>query len=144
VEGQTLEIRDKKLWVDGKLIPDPRESKHIDPRVYRAGVSARDNYGPAMIPAGHVFVLGDNRDNSRDSRYWGFLNKGLIKGKALVLYWSWERLPGDPELAKLEGDILASLPKFALSFARVLYFEITHLPGRVRWGRLGRLIRAET
>jgi hypothetical protein len=53
-------------------------------------------------------------------------------------------LPGDPELAKLEGDILASLPKFALSFARVLYFEITHLPGRVRWGRLGRLIRAET
>jgi hypothetical protein len=67
----------------------------------------------------------------------------LIKGKALILYWSWKRLPGDPELAKLEGPILLALPKFAFSFLKVLIFDIIRIPWRVRWSRIGDLIKAE-
>ena len=50
----------------------------------------RDNYGPQVVPAGKLFVLGDNRDNSRDSRFWGFLPRDQVKGRALLVYWSYE------------------------------------------------------
>jgi signal peptidase I len=137
VSGQMVEIRGKALYVDGKAVPNPPRSKFED----HATVALRDNYGPVRVPEGHVFVLGDNRDNSRDSRYWGFLNKKLIKGKAFILYWSWKRMPGDPELAKLEGPILLSLPKFVFSFVKVLVFDLVHAPWRVRWSRIGDIIR---
>lgn len=137
VEGQMVEIRGKALFVDGQSVPNPPRSKFVD----HVTVALRDNYGPVRVPAGHVFVLGDNRDNSRDSRYWGFLNKKLIKGKAFILYWSWKRMPGDPELAKLEGPMLLALPKFAISFVKVLVFDLVHVPLRVRWSRIGDIIR---
>jgi len=137
VEGQMVEIRGKALFVDGKPVPNPPRSKFVD----HASVNLRDNYGPVRVPAGHVFVLGDNRDNSRDSRYWGFLNKKLVKGKAFVLYWSWKRMPGDPELAKMEGPMLLSLPRFVFSFVKVLVFDLVHVPWRVRWSRIGDIIR---
>ena len=50
----------------------------------------REQYGPVTVPAGHYFMMGDNRDNSQDSRYWGFLPRDYIKGKALMVYWSYE------------------------------------------------------
>lgn len=140
VEGQTVQIVDKKLYVDGKLVPNPALSKFIDPKIYAAELGARDNYGPVKVPVGHLFVMGDNRDNSRDSRYWGFLNKRLIKGKAFILYWSWKRLSGDPELAKWEEPFYLALPKFVFSFVRVMAFDIVHSPWRVRWSRIGDLI----
>jgi len=142
VEGQTVQIKDKVLYVDGQRIDDPPESKFIDPRVYSTGFSTRDNFGPQKVPVGHLFVLGDNRDNSRDSRYWGFLDESLVKGKAFMLYWSWKRLPGDPQLASWEGPIYTALPKFVFSFFKVLVFDIIHLPWRVRWSRIGDIIRA--
>jgi signal peptidase I len=140
VEGQTVEIRDKVLLVDGQRIPLPPRGKHVDSRIYPSGTNARDNFGPVRVPPDHIFVLGDNRDNSRDSRYWGFLNEKLIKGRAFVLYWSWRRMAEDPELAKLDGPFLLSLPQFVLSFMKVLVFDLVHLPQRVRWGRIGDLI----
>ncbi|MFC1683736.1 signal peptidase I [Candidatus Zixiibacteriota bacterium] len=140
-EGQTVQIKDKVLYVDGKRLPAPERSKFVDPNVYPASLNARDNYGPVKVPVGMLFVLGDNRDNSRDSRYWGYLDKRLIKGRAFVLYWSWKGLPGDPQLAKIDGPILLDLPKFLYSFVKVLVFDVVRIPWRVRWSRIGDIIR---
>ncbi len=142
VGGQTIEIRDKQVLVDGAPAERPGEAKHIDARIYSRGISTRDNFGPITVPPGQVFVLGDNRDNSRDSRYWGFLDRRLIRGKAFLLYWSWKQMPGDPQLAALDDPVLISLPRIGLSIVRVMAFEIAHIPWRVRWSRVGRLIAA--
>ena len=56
----------------------------------------RDDFGPVVVPPGTIFVMGDNRDNSLDSRFWGPLPKSLIKGKALFIYWSWDSDNGEP------------------------------------------------
>jgi len=100
LEGQTVQIRDKILYVDGKRFSDPKHSKFIDshiqpkdyydPDIKPPGSGNRDNYGPVKVPKGHIFVMGDNRDNSQDSRYWGFLDKDLIIGEALIIYFSWD------------------------------------------------------
>lgn len=87
--GQTVEIRNRKVYVDGELFPDPPESKHIDPRVLPAPYFNRDNFGPITVPEGEYFFMGDNRENSKDSREWGFVPEDYIKGKALIIYLSW-------------------------------------------------------
>lgn len=90
VEGQRVEIRDKVLYVDGKERKEPY-AIHGDPRVFPAGESPRDNFGPVTVPRDHVFMMGDNRDNSYDSRFWGPLPLENVKGKAMFLYLSWDR-----------------------------------------------------
>jgi signal peptidase I len=89
VAGQTVVIRDKVLFVDGVRQEEPY-AIHIDPRTLPRQISQRDNFGPYEVPAGHIFMMGDNRDNSHDSRFWGPLNVQLVKGKATVRYWSWD------------------------------------------------------
>ena len=90
VEGQTVEIRDKVLYVDGKPQVEPY-AMHGDPRILpRDGNNPRDNFGPITVPKDHVFMMGDNRDNSFDSRFWGPLPLKLVKGKAMFLYLSWD------------------------------------------------------
>lgn len=88
VGGQQVEIRDKVLFVDGKARDEPYVS-HKDPRVLTRE-TARDNFGPYVVPQGHLFMMGDNRDNSHDSRFWGALPRSLVKGQAMILYWSWD------------------------------------------------------
>ena len=96
--GETLELRDRRMFVDGRAIDEPYA--HYLPRPPRAGASeltsddVRVRYGPVVVPADSVFVMGDNRDNSEDSRYWGFLPKENIKGKALMIYWSFDSSAG--------------------------------------------------
>ncbi|MDR1947187.1 MAG: signal peptidase I [Desulfovibrio sp.] len=83
VAGDTLEMRNKKLYRNGKAVDEPyavHDAGDTDPY--------RDNFRPLTVPPGKVFVLGDNRDNSRDSRYWGFVDKDTVHGRAVIIYWS--------------------------------------------------------
>ena len=90
VGGQTIEIRDKKVFVDGELQELPEHVKFIDHNIFSSRYGNRDNYPPTKIPEGNFFAMGDNRDNSNDSRYWEFVPYENIKGKASFIYWSLE------------------------------------------------------
>lgn len=112
VEGQRVEIRDKVVYVDGERLPFPPKSKFTDRRILPRAISPRrDNYGPVTVPKDALFVMGDNRDNSQDSRYWGFLPMKNVEGKTMILYWSWN--------------------------SEVPLWDISR---KVRWGRLGDLV----
>jgi signal peptidase I len=94
--GETVEIRNKTVYIDGKPLDESSyvhfleaPLKTSDPEYVVRGDS-RDSYGPRTVPPGQLLVLGDNRDNSRDSRFWGFLPEDQVKGRALLVYWSYE------------------------------------------------------
>ena len=89
VEGHTIEMRDKVLYVDGRKRNEPF-TIHADERIFTAAQSPRDNFGPFVVPPGTIFMMGDNRDNSLDSRFWGPLPLALIKGKTIFRYFSWD------------------------------------------------------
>ncbi|MFC1561067.1 signal peptidase I [Candidatus Latescibacterota bacterium] len=90
VGGQTIEIRDKKVYVDDELQELPEHAKFIDHNILSDRYGNRDNYPSTKIPEGNFFAMGDNRDNSNDSRYWEFVPYENVKGKALFIYWSLE------------------------------------------------------
>ena len=131
--GDIIKIRDKSVFVNTEKLDEPYKI-HVDSSVYGADpwtpseLMARDNYGPVTLPENSYFVLGDNRDNSNDSRYWGFIRREDIIGKPLFIYWSYQR---DPYVAghrhwreRIEG-----------------YFSIaTHFFTRTRWFRTGMII----
>jgi signal peptidase I len=83
--GDVLEMRDKVLYRNGQKLNEPY-AQHVEPD-YRP---TRDNFGPITVPEDKYFVMGDNRDQSYDSRFWGFVDRDKIAGKAMILYWSWE------------------------------------------------------
>ena len=85
----------------------------------------RETYGPVTVPEGHLFVMGDNRDNSQDSRYWGFLPQAYVKGRAVMVYWSFESDAADYERPGFE-QLVSGLTGFVT---------------KTRWGRLGQQIQ---
>lgn len=132
--GETLEVRDKIVYINGKALNEPYVV-HIDPHIYRrdsqffGDESRRDNFGPVDIPADSYFMMGDNRDDSADSRYFGFLPRDHIVGRPLVVFWSYEDAP--------DAYLKTSLPDLLKLYAQRVIFFVT----RTRWTRIGHMIR---
>ena len=124
--GETLELRAKKVYINGQGLDEPYVH-FIEPASASQEVTSldlRERYGPVRVPEGQYFMMGDNRDNSQDSRYWGFLPRDYIKGRALMIYWSYESGRED----YLEEGVVARL--------RRLGSVVSHFFTKTRWERL--------
>jgi len=124
--GQEVQISEKVLYVDGIEFPNPEYSKFEDSNIYRSGRNAiRDNFGPYRVPEGCVFAMGDNRDRSYDSRFWGPVPLELIEGKVEIIQWSIAPDEGAPDISMAD---LSSIPLTA-------FYSALNFWGRIRWER---------
>ena len=87
IPGDILEVRRQKVYINNQLYEEEHVWHTETPQNDR--FVPRDDFGPVVVPPKHLFMMGDNRENSQDSRFWGFLNINKVKGKALMIYWSW-------------------------------------------------------
>jgi len=86
--GDQIEIIDRRVFINGELYKD--KHAYYSSQAYGSkGTPSPLNFGPVTVTADHLFVMGDNRDNSYDSRYWGFVPRNDVLGKAVIIYWSW-------------------------------------------------------
>lgn len=137
IPGDTLEIKNKTVYVNGEQLEEPYKI-HRDSRVFHgnrgsshffATNNGRDNFGPVTVPEDSYFMMGDNRDNSADSRVFGFLNRDYIVGRPLIVFWSYS----DDSDAYLR----TSLPEMAKLYAeRIIYFFT-----KTRWSRMLHFVR---
>lgn len=131
--GETVAIQGKKVFIDGKpldepyvlhedkeIIPDQRNKRGFLPEPWRS----RDHFGPVKVPPGKYFAMGDNRDHSYDSRYWGSVPRELIKGRAFMVYWSFE-----PVVRPVSGE--GRLRERVVELGTVM----RHFFSRTRWRR---------
>jgi len=125
--GETVEVREKKVYINGKALDEPYVHFLTPPSNDYQEVTSfdlRERFGPVTVTEDKYFVMGDNRDNSQDSRYWGFLPRSYVKGKALLIYWSYEAEREDYQ----EDGAGATLKGLASVFA--------HFFTRTRWDRM--------
>src|SRR3954466_12928935 len=126
--GETIELKNKKVHVNGHPLDEPYIHFLTPPSTdYQEVTSSdvRERFGPVTVPPNQYFVMGDNRDNSQDSRYWGFLPRENVKGKALLIYWSYQ---AEREDYQEGGGIGATVKGLASVFA--------HFFTRTRWDRM--------
>jgi signal peptidase I len=90
-EGETVQILDSKIYINSKQIKDPWG--HFAKKGLPEYFQAIENFGPIVVPKDSLFFLGDNRDNSQDSRFWGFVHVNAVLGKAFIIYFSWNQNP---------------------------------------------------
>src|SRR5438105_14664598 len=125
--GETVEIRDKKVSVNGKALNEPYVI-HEDSTVYPLQPAlpepyrSRDQFGPFKVPDGQYFAMGDNRDRSSDSRYWGTVPRTMIKGRAFMVYWSFRGQPPPPDAPPADR-------------VKELFGVVPHFFTRTRWDR---------
>jgi signal peptidase I len=137
VPGDTIEVIDKRLFVNGRLVHDEGYTYHSDDHVYPRTPFAggdvfrnRDNFGPRIVPPRSYFCMGDNRDNSNDSRFWGEVPEANVKGRAFMVYWSFDTGEGEIPEAPSVGGKLRQLTQVGLKFF-----------ARTRWARTFRVVR---
>ncbi len=105
--GDTIEVRDKKVRINGRQIEEPYVI-HEDEQVFPNQASlpepyrSRDQFGPYTVQPDQYFAMGDNRDRSSDSRYWGTVPRSMIKGRAFMVYWSFASVPPPPDSPPIE------------------------------------------
>jgi len=133
--GDEIRMVDKRLFLNGQPVEDSEYAERRDPIVYQdvpaypSQLRRRDNFGPFVVPPGHYFCLGDNRDDSNDSRFWGALPAHLVKGRAEWIYWSYGGRMADEGEHSL-GEDLVQIGHTALGFFT-----------ESRWSRTFRLVR---
>jgi signal peptidase I len=131
--GDTLEVKAKKVYVNGTALDEPYAhylESPSTPAEFREVTSSEvlEHFGPVVVPPDQFFMMGDNRDNSADSRIWGFLPRGHIKGRAFIIYWSYEGGREDDQNSGLGATV------------RRLGSVFVHFFTRTRWERMLRQI----
>jgi len=133
--GDTVQLKDKKLYVNDQPADGPYV-QHIYPDLYRKNDPQanemgllRDQYGPFSVPPGNLFGMGDNRDNSLDSRFWGPIPRANVFGRPFLIYWSYEAEPN------------SHIWRGALAKIRQLLGVAIHFFSRTRWDRMFTLVR---
>ncbi|MFY9819750.1 MAG: signal peptidase I [Thermoanaerobaculia bacterium] len=132
--GDTVKIIDKDLYLNGRHVDDSKFTWYADSQSYPRELyfhprRVRDNFGPKTVPPASYFCMGDNRDNSNDSRYWGAVPESYLKGRAFMVYWS---VKDEPDLGDSAGTgpRLRQLSRLALNFVSF-----------TRWERSFRVVR---
>ncbi|MBM4286317.1 MAG: signal peptidase I [Deltaproteobacteria bacterium] len=134
--GDRIQIVNKKVFINGKPYETPQAvytDPAINPPPVHPGDSSRDNLEPVVVPPDSYFVMGDNRDHSFDSRFWGFVHLDALRGRAFIIYFSWDSaLPPDTPL-------YVALPLALKELATKFTWDSKTFS--LRWNRLGKIIR---
>jgi len=124
-----VEIIDKQLYVNGRMVDPPVRAHFTDSEVEDDPFSLRDNFGPFDVPEDHYFILGDNRDNAIDSRYYGALPYDDVLGKPVFVYFGWEPDPRAPKVREL------------MDIPSVIIYNISHFFERIKLDRIGKTVQ---